>query len=107
MSRLLMLFIIVTAPISGYANSSFSETSISKFIVHDNGNMIVLSLSAAITNQENCSSNTQLILKIEHPAFNQMYAALLSTFHAGKKFTGWVNGCHYGAPIITRLDIKR
>lgn len=103
----LLLFILVSSSLS-QANSSFSSTTISGVVVHDFGNEIIIELANSVSNGEDCSINSSFVLLKSHPSFDQMYAAILSAFHAGTKIEGWVNGCHsWSMPILTRLDLKK
>jgi hypothetical protein len=92
-----------------FANSSFATVGISTLIVHDSGDYIILGLSSPLVTNENCPNKNELVLKKSHPSFDQMYAAILSAFHANTEFKGWVDGCResWGMPILTRIDLVK
>ena len=87
------------------ANSAFPLTEANAIIIHDSGQEVWVGLENQISNSESCSNNSLLILKKTHASFSEMYSALLSAYHSGTKFKGWVDGCHRNAPVLTRLDL--
>lgn len=92
-----------------WANSSFTADSINRLVVHDFGQHILVYFPSDVTNAEQCASNNGVALKKEHPLFNEMYAALLSTFHGNGRLSGWVNGCDpfFKMPLLTRVDLTK
>jgi hypothetical protein len=109
MKNLLILILLISTSNLCSANNSFSETKISKLILHDNGTAIIIGLTSPLVTLEACSNKNELVLKKDHPLFNEMYAAILSAFHANTKFQGWVNGCYpsWGMPVLTRMDFLK
>lgn len=92
---------------SAQANSPFSRFTIASLVVHDDGNHILLvAANGPIANQEGCPDNSQLTLRRQHPAFKEMYAALLLAYQTSNPVVGWVNGCSaFGTPLLTRVDL--
>jgi hypothetical protein len=109
MKQALLLATLCVISHFSYANSPFPAAALSKIIIHDNGTSIILVLSPPFTSLEGCGNVNELILKTSHPLFNPMYSTLLSAFHAGTKFSGWVNGCdpQFQMPILTRIDMSK
>lgn len=107
-TKCLVFAFLLFFPFFSHANSQFSYTTIDELIIHDYGTEILITLPGNVSNGEGCSISSQLVLRTSHPLFDQMYAALLSAFHSGTTFNGWVNGCHsWGMPVLTRLNLKR
>lgn len=92
-----------------WANSPFTVDSINRLVVHDYGRHILVYFPSNVANAEQCTTNSAVALKKEHPLFNEMYAALLSTFHVNGPLSGWVNGCDpiFNIPILTRVDLTK
>lgn len=92
------------------ASSLFGPVNEFNLILHEDGNHVAVVLATPLTNVEGCSNGAgMLILQRSHVSFKEIYAALLSTFHAKSSISGWVHECDplFQRPILTRLDLVR
>lgn len=108
MKKILILFILnllICSSVS--ANSGFYNTKIAAITVHDNWNVLIIELKSPVATGENCGISNAVILRKDHYMFKEMYAALLSAFHAQTVISGWANGCFGQYPVITRLDLRK
>lgn len=107
-SCLFAVFFMLSSGIAA-ANSSISETKVSRIIVHDFGTAILVGLTSNVTNSEGCAINNQLVLAKSHPFFREAYSALLTAYSSGSTISGWVNGCDatFGGLKLTRLDLVK
>ncbi len=90
-----------------YANSPFPFTKVSGLIVHDSGAFIMVQLKNPVATGEGCPSSQDLKLKVSHPLFKIMYATLLAAFQSQTPIQGWINGCDFREPILTRVDVYK
>ncbi|PSE43613.1 hypothetical protein C7G91_08665 [Acinetobacter nosocomialis] len=101
----LFFSLIFCSPV--FANSGFYNTKIAAITVHDNWNVLIIELKSPVATGENCGISNAVILRKDHYMFKEMYAALLSAFHAQTVISGWANGCFGQYPVITRLDLRK
>ncbi|MBJ9901566.1 hypothetical protein [Acinetobacter bereziniae] len=92
---------------SSFANSGFYNTKISAITIHDHWNALIIEFSSPVATGEGCADASAVILQKDHYLFKEMYAALLSAFHAQSTISGWANGCNGSYPILTRLDLRK
>lgn len=92
---------------SVFANSGFSNSKISAITIHDYWNVLVIELKSPVATGEGCAVSNAVVLQKNHYMFKEMYAALLSAFHAQTVISGWANGCFIEYPILTRLDLRK
>lgn len=89
------------------ANSGFYNTKISAITIHDHWNALIIEFPNGVANGEGYTISSAVILQKDHYMFKEMYAALLSAFHAQTTISGWANGCNGSYPILTRLDLRK
>lgn len=104
-SVLLMLALLFAGAAS--ATSPISTTTISRVVVHDFGTHVLFVLSKPVTNTEQCANNSMLALEKSRSFFKEIYAAALLAFHTNGSIEGWVHGCAFDAPLLTRLDLVK
>ena len=92
---------------SVFANSGFYNTKIAAITVHDNWNALIVEFKSPVATGEGCTISNAVLLQKNHYMFKEMYAALLSAFHAQTMISGWANGCNGSYPIFTRLDMRK
>lgn len=92
---------------SVFANSGFYNSKISAITIHDSWNVFIIELKSPVANGENCGVSNAVVLRKDHYLFKEMYAALLSAFHAQTVISGWANGCFREYPVLTRLDLRK
>lgn len=92
---------------SVFANSGFYNTKISAITIHDYWNVLVIELKSPVATGEGCAVSNAVVLQKNHYMFKEMYAALLSAFHAQTMISGWANGCFREYPVLTRLDLRK
>ncbi|MCM8510539.1 hypothetical protein J0904_00340 [Acinetobacter bereziniae] len=92
---------------SVFANSGFSNSKISAITIHDYWNVLVIELKSPVATGEGCAVSNAVVLQKNHYMFKEMYAALLSAFHAQTVISGWANGCFREYPVLTRLDLRK
>lgn len=105
----IFVFLCICFSMNCFANSPLNQNTITAIVLHDFGNEVFIYTLSPITNQEGCQKNSVITLQKNHPFFKEMYSALLATYYAGGKFSGWVNGCNpiLSSPILTRLDLVK
>ncbi|WP_336033539.1 hypothetical protein [Acinetobacter bereziniae] len=86
---------------SVFANSGFYNSKISA------RNVLVIELKSPVATGEGCAVSNAVVLQKNHYMFKEMYAALLSAFHAQTVISGWANGCFREYPVLTRLDLRK
>jgi hypothetical protein len=92
---------------SVFANSGFYNSKISAITIHDYWNVLVIELKSPVATGEGCAVSNAVVLQKNHYMFKEMYAALLSAFHAQTVISGWANGCFREYPVLTRLDLRK
>ncbi len=92
---------------SVFANSGFYNTKIAAITVHDNWNALIIEFKSSVADGEKCGISNAVLLQKNHYMFKEMYAALLSAFHAQTMISGWANGCNGSYPILTRIDLRK
>lgn len=92
---------------SVFANSGFYNSKISAITIHDHWNVLVIELTSPVATGEGCAVSNAVVLQKNHYMFKEMYAALLSAFHAQTMISGWANGCFREYPVLTRLDLRK
>lgn len=107
LTMMLLVGLFLCIGTTAFANSSFEPGRITIITLHDSNQYIVIYLDGGVITEEPCNSKQALYLDRNHPFFKEMYAALLSAFHAGTPVQGWVNGTGGwgGFPKLTRLDL--
>jgi hypothetical protein len=103
----IVVFIYTLFCTSSFANSGFYNTKISAITIHDHWNALIIEFPNGVANGEGCTISSAVILQKDHYMFKEMYAALLSAFHAQTTISGWANGCNGSYPILTRLDLRK
>jgi hypothetical protein len=106
--RTSMLLVLMLTSLPAVANAPFGPISNFSVIVHDFGDRVFVGLPAPIGNSEGCSNTSSLVLSKNHLLFKEIYAALLSAFHARASISGYVNGCdpYFSVPVLTRIDLN-
>lgn len=92
---------------SVFANSVFYNSKISAITIHDYWNVLVIELKSPVATGEGCAVSNAVVLQKNHYMFKEMYAALISAFHAQTMISGWANGCFREYPVLTRLDLRK
>ncbi|WEI24662.1 hypothetical protein PYR74_12795 [Acinetobacter bereziniae] len=85
----------------------FYNSKISAITIHDYWNVLVIELKSPVATGEGCAVSNAVVLQKNHYMFKEMYAALLSAFHAQTVISGWANGCFREYPVLTRLDLRK
>ncbi|EPG38535.1 hypothetical protein F907_01120 [Acinetobacter colistiniresistens] len=104
---ILILFLNLFFSSSAFANSGFYNSKIAAITIHDSWNVFIIELKSPVATGEKCGISNAVVLKRDHYLFKEMYATLLSAFHAQTVISGWADGCYGQYPIITRLDLRK
>lgn len=107
MEKTLLLLLLFSS--LAIANSPFGPVKIAHVGVHDSNTLVVtIEDDGEREHQEKCDigrKNTLTINK-ESPYEKEMFAVALAAKSAGKKISGWVNGCYeYWGRKVPKLTV--